>query len=86
MNSGTKGATPLSSGVCKASATFTGTNGIHEFQFRSGFCQAVHIYLHKRETDWGWGTLEFQTTPFRGGIALQTSITPTDWPILSGEL
>ena len=44
------------------------------------------IYLHERETDWGWGTLEFQTTPFRGGIALQTSITPLDWPILSGEL
>ena len=30
-------------GVCKASATFTGTSGIHEFQFRSGFCQAFHI-------------------------------------------
>ena len=33
----------LPPGVCKASKTFTGTNGIHEFQFRSGFCQAVHI-------------------------------------------
>ena len=33
----------LPPGVCKANATFTGTNGIHKFQFKSGFCQAVHI-------------------------------------------
>ena len=33
----------LPPGVCKASATFTGTNGMHEFQFSSGFCQVVHI-------------------------------------------
>ena len=43
-------------------------------------------YLQGRETDWDWGTLEFQTSPFRGGIALQTSTTPPDWPILPGEL
>ena len=33
----------LPPGVCKANATFTGANGIHGFQFKSGFCQAVHI-------------------------------------------
>ena len=44
------------------------------------------IYLHERETDWGWGTLEFQTALFGGGIVLQTSTTPPDKPILSGEL
>ena len=74
----------LPPGVCKARATFTGTNGIPEFQFRSGFCQAVYIpwegvimitkmtttYLQGRETDWDWGTLEFQTLPFKGGRAL----------------
>ena len=91
----------LPPGVCKANATFTGTNGIHEFQFKSGFCQAVHIpwedvdydYNHdyyllarERETDCSWGTLEFQTTPFKGGRALQTSTTPPHQPILSWEL
>ena len=39
-----------------------------------------------RERQIGAGGLEFQTTPFRGGIALQTSITPPDQPILSREL
>ena len=74
MDSGTKGTTlclQIAPGVCKASATFTGTSGIHEFQFRSGFCQAVHIpwedmdydYNHdyyllaRKEIDWGWETL-----------------------------
>ena len=33
----------LPPGVCEASATFTGTSGIHKFQFKSGFCQAIHI-------------------------------------------
>ena len=33
----------LPPGVCKANATFTRTSGIHDFQFKSGFCQAVHI-------------------------------------------
>ena len=29
--------------VCKANATFTGTTGIHEFQFKAGFCQVIYI-------------------------------------------
>ena len=33
----------LPPGVCKANATFTGTTGIHEFQFKAGFCQAIYI-------------------------------------------
>ena len=33
----------LPPGVCKASVTFTGTTGIHEFQFKAGFPQAIHI-------------------------------------------
>ena len=42
----------LPPGVCKASATFTGTSGIHEFQFRSGFCQAVHIPWEDMDYDY----------------------------------
>ena len=33
----------LPPGVCKANATFTETTGIHEFQFKAGFCQANYI-------------------------------------------
>ena len=33
----------LPPGVCKANATFTRTTGIHEFQFKAGFCQAIYI-------------------------------------------
>ena len=44
------------------------------------------ICLQGRETDWGWGTLEFQTAPFKRGRALQTSTTSPNWPILSREL
>ena len=65
--------------VCKASATFTGTSGIHEFQFRSGFCQAVHIpwedmdydynhdyYLLARERDrLGMGDFMISDRPFQ---------------------
>ena len=75
----------LPPGVCKASATFTGTSGIHEFQFRSGFCQAVHIpwedmdydynhdyYLLARERDrLGMGDFMISDRPF---LVLQTSI------------
>ena len=43
-------------------------------------------YLQGRETDWDWGTLEFQTIPFKGGRALQTSTTLPNWSVLSGEL
>ena len=42
----------LPPGVCKANATFTGTNGIHEFQFKSGFCQAVHISWEDLDYDY----------------------------------
>ena len=43
-------------------------------------------YLQGRETDWDWGTLEFQTIPFKEGRALQTSTTLPNWSVLSGEL
>ena len=33
----------LPPGVCKANATFTGTTGIHEFQFKAGFCREIYI-------------------------------------------
>ena len=33
----------LPPGVCKANATFIRTSNIHEFQFKSGFGQAIHI-------------------------------------------
>ena len=69
----------LPPGVCKASATFTGTSGIHEFQFRSGFYQAVHIpwedmdydynhnyYLLARERDrLGMGDFMISDRPFQ---------------------
>ena len=69
----------LPPGVCKASATFTGTNGIHEFQFRSGFYQVVHIpwedvdydynhdyYLLARERDrLGLGDARVSDHPFQ---------------------
>ena len=69
----------LPPGVCKASATFTGTNGIHEFQFRSGFCQVAHIpwedvdydynhdyYLLVRERDrLGLGDFRTSDRPFQ---------------------
>ena len=82
------------------SAPFTRTTGIHEFQFRTGFCRAIHIpwedvdydydhnyYLLARERSrLGQGTLEFLTAHFKEGRALQTSTTLPGQPILSGNL
>ena len=39
------------------------------------------IYWPGKEIDWGWGTLGFLTAPFRGDLALQTSITQPALPI-----
>ena len=78
-------------GVCKASATFTGTNGTHEFQFRSGFCQAVHIpwenvdydynhnyYLLARERD-RLGLRDFRVSdcPFQRRPSITDFYNPT---------
>ena len=81
----------LSPGVCKASATFTGTSGIHEFQFRSGFCQAVHIpwedmdydynhdyYLLARERDrLGMGDFMISDRPFQRQPSVTDFYNPT---------
>ena len=81
----------LPPGVCKASATFTGTSGIHEFQFRSGFCQAVHIpwedmdydynhdyYLLARERDrLGMGDFMISDRPFQRRPSVTDFYNPT---------
>ena len=81
----------LPPGVCKASATFTGTSGIHEFQFRSGFCQAVHIpwedtdydynhdyYLLARERDrLGMGDFMISDRPFQRWPSVTDFYNPT---------
>ena len=81
----------LPPGVCKASATFTGTSGIHEFQFRSGFCQAVHIpwedmdydynhdyYLLARERDrLGMGDFMISDCPFQRRSSITDFYNPT---------
>ena len=81
----------LPPGVCKASATFTGTSGIHEFQFRSGFCQAVHIpwedmdydynhnyYLLARERDrLGMGDFVISDRPFQRWPCVTDFYNPT---------
>ena len=95
MDSGIRGTTHLSSdfppGVCKASATFTGTSGIHEFQFRSGFCQAVHIpwedmdydynhdyYIVTRERDrLGLGHFRVSDHPFQRRPSITDFYNPT---------
>ena len=78
-------------GVCKASAAFTGTSGIHEFQFRSGFCQAVHIpwedmdydynhdyYLLARERDrLGMGDFMISDRPFQRWPSVTDFYNPT---------
>ena len=104
MDSGTKGATPLSSGCPQESVKLV--QCLLELivymnsSLGQGFAKQstslgrmwtmttimTTIYLQGRETDWGWGTLEFQTVLFEGGRALQTSTTPPDQPILSVEL
>ena len=81
----------LPPGVCKASATFTGTSGIQEFQFRSGFCQAVHIpwedmdydynhdyYLLARERDrLGMGDFMISDRPFQRRPSVTDFYNPT---------
>ena len=81
----------LPPGVCKASATFTGTSGKHEFQFRSGFCQAVHIpwedmdydynhhyYLLARERDrLGMGDFMISDHPFQRQPSITDFYNPT---------
>ena len=81
----------LSPGVCKASATFTSTSGIYEFQFRSGFCQAVHIpwedmdydynhdyYLLARERDrLGMGDFMISDRPFQRWPRVTDFYNPT---------
>ena len=81
----------LPPGVCKASATFTGTSGIHEFQFRSGFCQAVHLpwedmdydynhdyYLLARERDrLGMGDFMISDRPFQRWPSVTDFYNPT---------
>ena len=88
----------LPPGVCKASATFTGTSGIHEFQFRSGFCQAVHIpwedmdydynhdyYLLARERDrLGMGDFMISNRPFQRRPSVTDFYNPTH-PVISSE-
>ena len=77
--------------VCKANATFTGTNGIHEFQFKSGFFQAVHIpwedmdynynhdyYLLMRERNrLGLGDLRVSDHPFQRRQSITDFFNPT---------
>ena len=46
----------------------------------------ITIYWQEREVDWDKETLGFLITRFQEGKALQTSTTPPNWPILSGEL
>ena len=46
----------------------------------------ITIYCQEREVDWDKETLGFLITRFQEGKALQTSTTPPNWPILSGEL
>ena len=43
----------------------------------------ITIYWQDREVDWDKETLGFLITGFQEGKALQTSTTPSDWPILS---
>ena len=71
--------------------TFTGTSGIHEFQFRSGFCQAVHIpwedidydynhdyYLLARERDrLGMGDFMISDCPFQRWPSIMDFYNPT---------
>ena len=93
MDSGIRGTTLLYSGCPQesVSATFTGTSGIHEFQFRSGFYQAVHVpwedmdydynhdyYLLARERD-RLGVVDFMISdhPFQRQPSITDFYNPT---------
>ena len=104
MDSGTKGATPLSSGCLQESVKLVqlllelmvhmnsslGQDFAKQSTSLGRMWTMITImtttYLQGRETDWDWGTLEFQTIPFKGGRALQASTNLLDQHILSGEL
>ena len=104
MDSGLRGATPLSSGcpqesvmqmppLLKPMATMNSnlSQGFAKQSTSLGrmwtmITITITICSPERQTGWGWGTLEFQTAPLKGGRALQTSTTPPNRPILSGEL
>ena len=76
----------LPPGVCKANATFTGTTGIHEFQFKAGFCQAIYIpwedvdydyHLLARESRLGQGDFRVSDHPFPRRQSITDFYNPT---------